>query len=304
MLSAMAQEFWKLVKKTEMTDCFFVSDLHGKIELYDKLFKIMMSDEPDLVLLGGDLFPSGTVLNRKYDQDHTDFTREFLIPRLDELKIKMSKKYPLILIIMGNDDPRSEERKLLEGEDLGLWKYIHKRKIYFRGFKIYGYANIPPSPFLLKDWERFDVSHYVDVGCISPHLGYRTVKQTFDEIDYYTIEKELEILTEGDDLFNAVMLFHAPPYETNLDRAALDGKMVDHVPMDLHIGSIAIKKIIERKQPYLSLHGHVHESTRITGSWQDKIGKTLCLSAAHDGKELALVRFKLESLEFVERILL
>jgi len=44
----------------------------------------------------------------------------------------------------------------------------------------------------------------------------------------------------------------------------------------------------------VTLHGHVHESARLTGAWQDRIGRTVCLSAAHDGPELALVRFDLE----------
>ena len=84
---------------------------------------------------------------------------------------------------------------------------------------------------------------------------------------------------------------HAPPYDTHLDRAALDGKSIDHVPIDVHVGSIAVRRFIEARQPLLTLHGHVHESARLTGSWRERIGRTWCLSAAHDGPELALVRF-------------
>ena len=87
------------------------------------------------------------------------------------------------------------------------------------------------------------------------------------------------------------MLFHTPPYQTKLDRAALDGKMIDHVPLDLHVGSIAVKDLIMKHQPLLTLHGHVHESARLTGSWKEQLGETTALSAAHDGPELALVRF-------------
>jgi Icc-related predicted phosphoesterase len=100
------------------------------------------------------------------------------------------------------------------------------------------------------------------------------------------------------------VLFHAPPHQTKLDRAALDGKMVDHVPLDVHVGSIAIRRFIEARQPLLTLHGHVHESARLTGSWQDRINRTLMLSAAHDGPELALVRFELERLEAATRRLI
>jgi Icc-related predicted phosphoesterase len=87
------------------------------------------------------------------------------------------------------------------------------------------------------------------------------------------------------------MLFLSPPYQTMLDRAALDGRSIDHVPLDVHVGSVAIRRFIERSQPLITLHGHIHESARLTGAWQQRIGRTFCFSAAHDGAELALLRF-------------
>jgi len=100
-----------------------------------------------------------------------------------------------------------------------------------------------------------------------------------------------------------VFLFHCPPYKTNLDRAALDGKIIDHVPLDVNIGSIAIRESIERYQPILTLHGHVHESTSLTKSWKDTIGKSLCFNAAHDGSKLSVIKFTLENPENAERLL-
>jgi len=115
--------------------------------------------------------------------------------------------------------------------------------------------------------------------------------------------EDLTRLTDGRDMTTTIALFHAPPYQTHLDRAGLDGKMVDHVPLDVHIGSIAIKRFIEERQPLLSLHGHVHESTRLTGEWKIQIGRTWAFNAAHDGPELALVIFDPEQLEAADRIL-
>jgi Icc-related predicted phosphoesterase len=79
---------------------------------------------------------------------------------------------------------------------------------------------------------------------------------------------------------------------------------VDHVPLDVHVGSIAIRRLIEDRQPLVTLHGHVHESTGLTSSWRDRIGRTHCFSAAHDGPELALVRFDLDDLERADRQLI
>jgi Icc-related predicted phosphoesterase len=84
----------------------------------------------------------------------------------------------------------------------------------------------------------------------------------------------------------------------------LDGKKIDGVPLDLHVGSIAVQRFIESRQPLLTLHGHVHESARLTGHWRDKIGNTHVFGAAHDGPELALVHFDPADLENAERELL
>jgi Icc-related predicted phosphoesterase len=52
------------------------------------------------------------------------------------------------------------------------------------------------------------------------------------------------------------------------------------------------------------MHGHVHESTSITNEWQDKIGNTISMNAAHNGKELSLIRFKINDLENASRELI
>jgi Icc-related predicted phosphoesterase len=77
----------------------------------------------------------------------------------------------------------------------------------------------------------------------------------------------------------------------------------DISPLDPSI-SIAIRRFIQRRRPLLTLHGHVHESARLTGCWRDRIGPTLLLSASHDRSELALVRFDLEKPEEATRELL
>ena len=79
-----------------------------------------------------------------------------------------------------------------------------------------------------------------------------------------------------------------------LDHAGLEGQQVDHVPMDTHVGSIAVRRLIERRQPWLTLHGHVQGSWRRTGSWKQKLGRTTMINAAHDGPQLALVRIDLD----------
>lgn len=279
-------------------NCFFVSDLHGKPDRYRKLFTLIYQELPEVVLFGGDLLPHRL---RKVEE-FEDFTTDFLFPQLLKLKNELKDKYPAILIILGNDDPRSEEEKFIRAANDGLFHYIHQRKITLLNYNFYGYSYVPPTPFQLKDWEKYDVSRYVDPGCIPPDEGFRTTEPN-EDIEYATIQKDLVALTGTDDLSKAVMLFHSPPYQTHLDRAALDGKKIDHVPMDVNVGSIAIKRFIEERQPLLTLHGHIHESTRLTGYWQQQIGNTVAFNAAHDGPELSVIKFDPENLAGSERVI-
>ncbi len=282
--------------------CFFVSDLHGHIERYEKLFEEIYQEKPGIVFLGGDLLPSGLILNRS-NIDHDDFIRDYLTESLIKLKSKLGNNYPEIYLILGNDDPRSEEISIIEAENNGVWTYIHNKRISYKEFDIYGYSFVPPTPFLLKDWEKYDVSRFVDVGCVPPTEGYRSFPVSDHEKKYSTIKDDLEKLTEGKDLLNSIFLFHAPPYQTKLDRAALDGQLVDHAPVDVHVGSIAIKRFIEEKQPFITLHGHIHESSAITGFWKQNIGKTHLFSAAYDKPELAIIKFEIRNPSSVVRIL-
>ena len=268
---------------------FFVSDLHGNLSRYQKLFQLILVEKPDVVLLGGDLLPAG--FNYNLETPEQSFIHSVLQDGFETLKGELNSAYPQVFIILGNDDPRIEETELMDGETSGLWNYMHFRMMTCGDFTIYGYACVPPTPFALKDWERYDVSRFVDPGCIPPEEGWRSIPVAANEIRYATIQSDLDLLTDENDLSTAIFLFHAPPHRTLLDRVADDGKMIDNAPLDVYAGSIAIRRFIEKRQPLITLHGHIHESSRLTGSWCEKIGRTWAYSAAYDGDELALVRF-------------
>ena len=251
-----------------MTRCLFASDLHGRASRYEALLGAVAAERPAAVVLGGDLLPSGSA------SGGGDFLLDWLAPRLERLRERLGAGYPAVLAIFGNDDPRTEEGSLAELELRGLASHAHRRCLDVGGFPVYGYACVPPTPFLLKDWERYDVSRFVDPGSVSPEDGHRTVPVPEAETKWGTIAGDLEALAGQADVSRAAFLFHAP--------------------VDVHVGSFAVRRFVEARQPLLTLHGHVHESARLTGAWQDRIGRTVCLSAAHDGPELALVRFDLE----------
>lgn len=283
---------------------YFCSDLHGRQTRYSSLFRLIKSEHPAAVFMAGDLLPSGMYAYTSDSECAAEFLEDYIMNGFAELKASMGASYPQVFIILGNDDGLSDEEMMLKGEQKGLWQYIHGRKARFNNFEVYGYSFVPPTPFMLKDLERYDVSRYVDPGCLPVEEGVFSIPVDKKMIPFKTMREDLDQLTRQADFERTILLFHSPPYDTFLDRAALDGLKYEHVPLDLHIGSIAIKRLIEEKQPLLSLHGHVHESASITGCWMQKIGKTIAMNAAHNGDELSLIRFDMDALDQASRELI
>lgn len=276
--------------------CYFVSDLHGSEYRYEKLFELVRDIPPDVLFIGGDILPNFT--------KDENFIVDYLYNNFKSLKKNLRDMYPKIFIILGNDDLKIEEENLIFLQEENLLTYINERKVSLGHYKIFGYSYVPPTPFRLKDWEKYDVSRFVDIGCISPEEGFRSYEIIPIEVRFSTIKQDLEFLSLGEDLSNAIFLFHSPPYNTNLDRLSNKIKMVEHVPMERNAGSIAIRNLIIERQPLLTLHGHIHESTRNSSKWYDKIGRTYCFNAANDSPKLSVISFEIEDLENATQIIL
>ncbi len=283
-----------------MSKLFFVSDLHGAYDKYHKLAKKIKEFKPEFVLLGGDLLPPSLPLKKIYSQDKVNFITEFLTPLFSDLQIEMAEKYPEVMLIMGNDDPAFFEPFLENSE---LWNYLHNRTIISGELTFCGYNFVPPSPFFLKDWERYDVSRYSDPGTIDLEDGVRSIQMSEHDIKWTTISEDLSLLSQNLDADNTVFLFHTPPYNCSLDLGELNGKMIDYVPIDEHLGSIAVRRFIEDFQPKLTLHGHIHESTRMSGVWKEQFDLTVSINGASEGELLTLVIIDSEKPESAERLL-
>lgn len=266
--------------------CLLCSDFHGNENKYYNLFSFIEDVKPTGVFIAGDLLPS--MMSHRYSSD--EFIVNFLGRNFRSLKQKMGDEYPEVFLIMGNDDERMFEEALINaGQE--LWIYCHMKRIRFQDLTICGYSYVPPTPFTCKDWERYDVSRFVDPGCLSPLEGRRTFEVSEYDMKWRTIKDDLAELFHDLTPDKTIGLFHTPPYKTNLDRAALDGMTFEHAPLDVHVGSIALQRFIARWQPWMTMHGHVHEASEITGNFIDKSGRTVMLGAAYSGPETSIVIF-------------
>lgn len=275
-----------------MTTSYFVSDLHGDKLKYEQLASEIARNKPSFLFMGGDLLPHMRVSEKQKMNEVNPFFDEFLFPLFIRLQNQMGCNYPEIYLIPGNDDYKTDIPGFQKGVEKELWKLLNSSKARFGPYHIYGYSYVPPTPFRIKDWEKFDVDYTLPFGCIHPEEGYRSIP--FAQEENTLIKDDLELLAQNDTLSKGIFIMHSPPYDSHLDK----------IPGNISIGSKAIAKFIQERQPYITLHGHAHESSAITGEWHQIFGKTHSFSAAYDGKGLAVVIFQIDDPENCERIII
>ncbi len=273
----------------------FTQDLHGNERKYRKLLDYAIEISAECILIGGDLAP--TSLMRYLIEAQRRFFRRTLPTMMNRLRDKLPDVK--LFLIMGNEDCRIN-LEVLEDYDPELFEVIHGRRTKLTGgINIMGYPYIPITPFKRKDWEKYDLSEtpedlledylfrkvfaYDLQGYKSSIFGWRSFRFRSEMEKEDSIQKDLMKPSFFKAAHRTVYLFHSPPYKTNLDQCYCGN----------HVGSLAIRLFIEKYQPYLTLHGHVHETVEKSGDFKQKIGNTLCLTAGNNPRNdyLALLEF-------------
>jgi Icc-related predicted phosphoesterase len=132
---------------------------------------------------------------------------------------------------------------------------------------------------------------------------WRTPREETEDELYARLEALAEQVR---DPRRAVFMIHVPPHDSGLDTAPiLDENLRPTVSAgDIlrgPVGSTAVRRLIERYQPLLAVHGHVHES-----GGERQIGATLCINpgseANHGILRGYLVDVGAEGIELVQRV--
>ena len=265
----------------------YTSDLHGNKELYSELFELAEERRAQAVIIGGDMLPMRGSLQYSLIEQK-DFIFSYLGPKLRGFLSKAPQAS--IYAMLGNDDWGASNTHLKNLEGQGILRLIHGQKHALGDrYDLIGYAHVPPTPFIIKDGERRDLQtdsteEQRCTACCSQGEKITVVDPRQYFVRMKSIEVELEELPRVRESRSAVYVMHCPPFSTNLDRL-FDGRW---------IGSRAIRLFIENHQPYLTLHGHIHESSEISGRYWDRIGKTICINPGQSTEELYAVVFELE----------
>jgi hypothetical protein len=225
------------------------------------------------------------------------FIDEFLLPFFKKILVTTSVRQ--IFLIPGNWDVGYPYlfREPIEGI-IDLSQKICRFK---NGYELIGYPFVPPTPFRPKDYEKMDDPEAPWPPQKNPsYIRDSEQSDRLLSIDPYvylrergTILEDLNRLTKPIDYKKAIYIMHSPPFGTKLDL----------IQGGRSAGSRSIKTFVEGNQPLITLHGHIHESPEISGTYMDRIGETISINpgqsawSSRDSVMLHAVTFEMENVE-------
>ncbi|MDE3132677.1 MAG: metallophosphoesterase family protein [Acidobacteriota bacterium] len=109
----------------------------------------------------------------------------------------------------------------------------------------------------------------------SNHTPWHTPREETEE---QLFERLDALARQVRDPRRAIFMIHVPPHDSGLDEAPLlDENLRPTISagdvLRGPVGSTAVREVIEKYQPVLSVHGHIHES-----GGERRIGDTLCIN--------------------------
>ncbi len=289
--------------------CILASDFHGNKRHYKALEQVVIKERISVVFLAGDLLPKDGGLWHPGNTVRTIlaqrvFFEDFLAGYLQNLS-----KHAFVYAIFGNDDFRSNYD--LVGNVSDKVRFLNKEITLLplpdQEFYLAGYPYVALTPFLQKDWEQWDetvgVSHKVCKieGYDSYNGEHHPISFENNRDGRPTIAADLAKLGRESDPKKTLYLMHEAPFNTPLDQIAIDNPYTKDEMV--HVGSKAIRNFIETEQPLLTMHGHIHETFRESGSFRWDCGMSVSITPSHNYKSemLSYVMFDLPGLKTITR---
>jgi uncharacterized protein len=263
---------------------FFVTDIHGSNVCYRKYLNALKAYNVDVGILLGDL--TGKLLIPLIEKAGGGWQTTFMgqatevctPAELDKLKktIEMVGYYWVHLTLDEFHAYKADARKLdelfkqLMLARLKEWITLADERLAGTPYKVYMAPGnddhfevdkvIEDSAAIVNcnDKNVMVGDHEMVTFCWTNPTPWDTPREKTDDL----LEPMLETLVaKVKDKANAIFNFHAPPYGYGLDLAPeLTKDLVQAADRKIHVGSRAVAKMIDKYQPLIGLHGHIHES--------------------------------------------
>lgn len=275
---------------------FFVTDLHGSELCFRKFISAVSIYKADVAIALGDL--AGKMVVPVFDEGNGTFDCNFLgqdihLNNKTELDNQLNKInaigfYPYITDKKEAEHLHAHQDEVMHifhrliNERLKHWIELADEKLKDSPAKIFmAPGNDDPMEMdaILEaskvmqsaSMKNLDVLGHemITIAHTSP-TPWDTPREWSEEEMAKNIDKLASTIKNME---KAIFNFHDPPYGTMLDYAPKLKDMRQSAGEVEHVGSKAVAEKIKQYQPFLGLHGHIHESRAA-----QKIGRTFCVN--------------------------
>ena len=287
-----------------MPRVFFATDLHGSEMCWRKFLNAAKFYDADVLICGGDMTGKAIVPIVEEDGGFTfsmaGQTQTVNPDGVGDIEAQIRRKgyYPLrvtperLAELDGDADKRTQTFQQVMLDGVQRWMDMAKDKLGGSGVRLF------VCPGNDDEMEVDDVvrkSDMIQLGegqvleidgfsMISTGWSNHTPWNTHREETEEKLGERIESMAKQvKDPSHAIFNLHCPPYKSGLDEApAIDADLkLLHGGRALRpVGSTAVRQAIEKHQPLLSLHGHIHESKGAV-----KLGKTLSINPGSSYEE-------------------
>jgi len=295
-------------KNKKFTRIFFATDIHGSEPCFVKFVNAANFYKADVIILGGDITGKQIVAIERIKGMWTAhlFGQEWIARSEEELarlesQIRSNGYYPVVVdpqeMAELQQDPEKVEALFTQLMTETVARWVHLAEERLRGTPVKCYISPGNDDrfeldniLIGSDVVIFPEGRIVDLDGVHTmaSCGYANMTPWHcpRDITEDDLRARLEaMLLEVEDPSRCVFNFHAPPYDSTMDiapelDASLKPVLVGGQTHMIPVGSQAVRGVIEKYQPVVSLHGHIHECRGAI-----EIGSTMCFNPGSEYSE-------------------
>ncbi|MGB9184020.1 MAG: hypothetical protein WCB67_08130 [Solirubrobacteraceae bacterium] len=279
---------------------YYASDIHGSDRLWRKFVNAGKFYDADVLVMGGDITGKAVVpmIEANGGLRVPELIGSRLAPREEletlENQIRNRGFYPYLTTeeelaaAHGSEQAIGELFSRAMADSVRRWLKLAEERLAGTGIRLFMMLGNDDEPALAEvltespldvACEDIAVELADQIQMLSCGIANPTPWDSPRELPEEQLGEHLEQLVgELEDPARSVFNLHVPPKGTALDQAPeLDATLKPVVRGGsvamISAGSQAVRELIERHQPLVALHGHIHESRGMT-----KIGRTVCIN--------------------------
>jgi uncharacterized protein len=281
---------------------FFATDVHGSDRCFRKFIAAASAYHADALILGGDVAGKAMVPILEEGRSQYSYSFQGVTATIDSSELEVVKQrmnfngfYPKVTdaaeVAQMTEDPHYvvELFETVINQQITGWCDLVAERLPETIRCIITPGNDDPRVIdgVLASATRVECPELatVELGPVwLSSLGNtnHTPWQTDREYDEQELARQIDEMVGPFADRPLVFNFHCPPYDSGLDTATkLDADfrpVLDHGnPVEIPVGSTAVRAAIEEYRPRAGLHGHIHESGKAM-----KIGDCWCFNPGSD----------------------